>query len=619
MEAALPLIPLLPLLGSALLLLLGRRLPPAAPGLIATASVAASAAVCLVLFPLSGGDGIRARLFVWLATEGFAAPFGLLFDPLSAPMALMVTAVSALIHLYATGYMREDPARVRFFVLFNLFVFAMLLIVLADNLAILFVGWEGVGFCSYALIGFWYREIKNAAAGQKAFLVTRVGDVFLLIALLWLASDLGTLGIREINGAAPALSPETATAIGVLLLLGAAGKSAQLPLMTWLPDAMAGPTPVSALIHAATMVTAGAYLLCRLNPLLLSSPAAAAAVAAVGALTALYAALSALFQREIKRVLAYSTMSQVGYMLLGAGLGAVGAALFHLIVHAFFKALLFMAAGCVIHLFGGENDIMRMGGLKKTQPALFWLFVAGVLCLAGAPLTGGFFSKDAILLAALSHGGWFFWLLFGIGIATALLTAIYSFRLLYLVFLGERRAPPDAHPHPVPRAMAVPLWPLAALGLFGGLMNLPGGGLLDGWLLPLAVPPEPASHAAEWALAAAAVLMVLAGWEIAKRRYRGPAPAPETGAARAFRLGLFADEFYQRALVRPFQAVCRLCRRVVDERVIDGGLEGGARLLASSGGWLSRLSNGSVSRYRLALGLGLLGMLGWMMVSVLWP
>jgi len=617
MDWVLALIPLLPLLGSLAIVLGGRRLPAAAPGIIATVSVAASAAVALLLLPHAAGEGIRSRLFVWLSSEGFAAPFGLVLDPLSAPMAAMVTVVSALIHLYAAGYMREDPGRVRFFALFNLFVFAMLIIVLADNLALLFLGWEGVGFCSYALIGFWFREPKNAAAGQKAFLVTRVGDVFLLVAVLWLLSRLGTTDIVAINAAAPSLPAAGATAVGVLLLLGAAGKSAQLPLMTWLPDAMAGPTPVSALIHAATMVTAGAYLLCRLNPLLSQSPAAAAAVAAVGALTALYAALCALFQREIKRVLAYSTMSQVGYMLLAAGAGAVGASLFHLIVHAFFKALLFMAAGVIIHRFGGENDITRMGGLRREQRALFYLFVAGALCLAGAPLTGGFFSKDAILLSVLERGGGFYRLLFGVAIATALITAVYTFRLLYLVFLGERRSPPPAHPHAIGRSMMVPLWPLAALGLLGGLGNLPGGGWLDGWLAPVAQPPPPASHAAEWALAAAAALMVLAGWALAHRRYRGAAAAAETGLARAFRLGLFADEVVRAALVRPFHALARFSRDWVDDRIIDGGLRGAARGFGGIGAWLSRLANGSLLRYRTALGLGLLGLLAFA-VAVVW-
>ncbi len=321
-------------------------------------------------------------------------------------MTLMVTGVASLIHLYAVGYMHEEDDYARFFSLLNLFVFAMLAIVLADNLLVLFLGWEGVGLCSYGLIGFWYRKLENAKAGTKAFLVTRVGDVFLAIALLWLFALSGTLSITEINAQASTISPGVVSIVSLLLLLGACGKSAQLPLMTWLADAMAGPTPVSALIHAATMVTAGVYLLCRLFPLVSLSPIAMTAITAIGALTAIYAATCAMAQREIKRVLAYSTMSQVGYMFMAVGAGSVAGAMFHLLTHAFFKAVLFMAAGCVIHLAGEENDIFKMGGLTRRGPVeLFWVFLAGAVCLAGLPLTGGFFSKDGYTAGPLHPSG----------------------------------------------------------------------------------------------------------------------------------------------------------------------------------------------------------------------
>ncbi len=301
-------------------------------------------------------------------------------------MTLMVTGVATLIHLYAVGYMHKEDDYARFFSLLNLFVFAMLAIVLADNMLVLFLGWEGVGLCSYGLIGFWYRKLENAKAGTKAFLVTRVGDVFLGIAMLWLFTLTGTLSISEINAQAASISPGVVIALSLLLLLGACGKSAQLPLMTWLADAMAGPTPVSALIHAATMVTAGVYLLCRFFPLVSLSAVAMTAITAIGALTAIYAASCAMAQREIKRVLAYSTMSQVGYMFMAVGAGTVAGAMFHLLTHAFFKAVLFMAAGCVIHLAGDENDIFKMGGLARRGPVeLFWVFLAGAVCLAGLP------------------------------------------------------------------------------------------------------------------------------------------------------------------------------------------------------------------------------------------
>ncbi len=433
------LIPLLPLLAAALNVLAGWKLSRAALVATAVGGVALATVATFVLWPLAAGEGTRATLYTWLASGEVQIPLTIYFDRLSAPMALMVTLVSTLIHLYAVGYMEEERDYTRFFFLLNLFVFAMLTIVLADNLLFLFLGWEGVGFCSYALIGFWYRDEKNALAGRKAFLVTRAGDVFFGIAILWLFSLTGTLSISGINQAAASFPPGTLTVLALLLLAGACGKSAQLPLMTWLPDAMAGPTPVSALIHAATMVTAGVYLLCRLFPLVSLSPLAMAVIAAIGAATAFYAATCALAQREIKRVLAYSTMSQVGYMFLAVGAGSVAAALFHLLTHAFFKAVLFMGAGCVIHLTGGENDIFRMGGLARRDRLVFGSFLAGALCLAGAPLTGGFFSKDTILATVFALDTPLYRGLWAAAVLTALLTAFYTFRLVYLVFAGSPR------------------------------------------------------------------------------------------------------------------------------------------------------------------------------------
>ena len=377
-DSLLFLIPLLPLLCAVINMLFGMRLPRLFAEVMAVTGVAGAFALTLLFWSHAEGDGSRAVLFTWLSSGTLDVSFALNFDRLAAPMTLMVTGVATLIHLYAVGYMHEDDDYARFFALLNLFVFAMLAIVLADNLLMLFLGWEGVGLCSYGLIGFWYRKLENAKAGTKAFLVTRVGDVFLGIALLWLFALTGTLSISAINAQAAAISSGVVMALSLLLLLGACGKSAQVPLMTWLADAMAGPTPVSALIHAATMVTAGVYLLCRFFPLVSLSAVAMTAITAIGAATAIYAASCAMAQREIKRVLAYSTMSQVGYMFMAVGAGTVAGAMFHLLTHAFFKAVLFMAAGCVIHLAGDENDIFKMGGLarrgpaEEIRPAAFW-------------------------------------------------------------------------------------------------------------------------------------------------------------------------------------------------------------------------------------------------------
>ncbi|WP_298037911.1 NADH-quinone oxidoreductase subunit L [uncultured Desulfuromonas sp.] len=617
-ENLLFLIPLLPLAGAAVNMVLGTRLPRRLAVAISVSSVAAATLLTMLLWPLCGGEGTRATLYAWLESGSFRAPVEILFDPLSAPMALMVTSVSTLIHIYASGYMKEERDYARFFALLNLFVFAMLVIVLADSLLLLFLGWEGVGFCSYALIGFWYREEKNADAGRKAFLVTRVGDVFLGIAVLWSFALLGTVSISALNAGAADLPCATVTLLSLLLLGGACGKSAQLPLMTWLPDAMAGPTPVSALIHAATMVTAGVYLLCRLFPLVSLSPGAMATIATVGALTALYAATCALAQREIKRVLAYSTMSQVGYMFLAVGAGTVSGAMFHLFTHAFFKALLFMAAGCVIHLAGGENDIYRMGGMRRKSPLLFWSFLAGGLCLAGFPLTGGFFSKDGILLATLTAAPPLYRGLWAVGALTALLTAFYTFRLLYLVFAGEPRQ--RHHGHYLPPVMGITLLPLAALGLGGGLLNLPalygGNEALTRLLGPLAGRPVHASHELEWTLAGLAAAILVAGWAIAHWRYARFRGDREAAPNRFLRQGWGADWLVEKTVLVPFRALATFSWKGADQTVIDGLLESAAAGCQGAGERLRRLTTGRLSVYLQSLAWGLVAVLGWMLIAL---
>jgi NADH-quinone oxidoreductase subunit L len=617
-ESLLFLIPLLPLACGVSNILFGMRLPRLLAETLAVLGVLAAAVLTTLFWFRAEGEGTRVVLYTWLAAGDLEVPVTILFDRLSAPMTLMVTWVSTLIHLYAVGYMRDEEDYARFFALLNLFVFAMLTIVLADNLLLLFLGWEGVGFCSYGLIGFWYRKGENADAGRKAFLVTRVGDVFLAVALLWLFGLLGTLSISTINAQAATLAPATVTLLALLLLGGACGKSAQLPLMTWLPDAMAGPTPVSALIHAATMVTAGVYLLCRLFPLVSLSPMALAVIAVVGAATALYAATCALAQREIKKVLAYSTMSQIGYMFLAVGAGSITGAMFHLFTHAFFKALLFMGAGCVIHLCAGENDIHRMGGLARRAPLVFWLFLAGAVCLAGVPLTGGFFSKDLVLLATFTGGGLLHQALWGVGIVTALLTALYTFRLIYLVFAGEPRV--EHHPHQLPGLMVWTLPPLALLGLGGGLFNLPaliGGGERLGHLLgDLSGRAIVAGHGLELALAGASALVVLAGWLLARWRYRR-FEGEISGAGSPFLLrGWRADEAVEWMLLKPFRELADFFWKGTDRTVIDGLLDGLARGCYGLGGRLRLLTTGRISAYLAAFAWGLLLILGWMLLAV---
>ena len=402
---------LLPFLGSLTLALAGRRLPRRGVEVLACSTILLSCLAALLALISSEPKAQTVILLPWISMEGFSAPMSVLYDPLAGIMALMVTFVSALIHLYSVGFMRDDDGYVRYFCYLNFFVFAMLVVTLADNLLFLYLGWEGVGFCSYALIGFWYSDEVKAAAGRKAFIVTRIGDVAFGIAIALFFALYRDLSLAVLNLKAPGLDPSLATALGLLLLWAAVGKSAQLPLAVWLPDAMAGPTPVSALIHAATMVTAGVYLLMRFFPVISLSPAALSAIAIVGAVSSLFAACAALAQRDIKRVLAYSTISQVSYMFLGVGAGDVAGSMFHLLSHAFFKALLFLAAGCIIQALHEEHDIFRMGGLRRSLPAVFLLFLAGALSLAAIPPFGGFLSKDRILLAVFNQPGWVYQLL----------------------------------------------------------------------------------------------------------------------------------------------------------------------------------------------------------------
>jgi len=524
------LIPLLPLLGFVINALFGRRLPRRISGGIACASIigAFGVAVSSVLTMLGDpSHRIEQTVFMWLPSGELQVPFALYLDPLSALMILVVTGIGSLIHIYSVGYMQEetDGEYARYFSYLNLFAAFMLVLVLGASFPVMFVGWEGVGLCSYLLIGFWFTKQSAADAGKKAFVVNRVGDFGFILGMLLIFTNFGTLDFQNVAAAAAARAPETA-AIGVmtigtlLLVVGAAGKSAQLPLYVWLPDAMEGPTPVSALIHAATMVTAGVYMIGRNAVLFAHAPITLEVVAVVGALTALMAGTIGLVQNDIKRVLAYSTVSQLGYMFLAMGVGAFGAGIFHLYTHAFFKALLFLGSGAVIHALHGEQDLRNMGGLKKHLPITYWTFLIGALAIAGVPLLSGFFSKDEILFRTFvgsevngNHG---YPVLWAIGVLTSLLTAIYMFRLVIMAFHGERRAHGPDHAeaaghgapaaashghggghghglHDAPSSMAIPLIVLAIGSIFAGYVGVPhalgGSNRLETFLHPSFEPP----------------------------------------------------------------------------------------------------------------------------------
>jgi len=626
MNLYLALILLLPLLGGLCNALLGRLLPRRGGEAVAC-GVIWGAFACAVLACAGFTGPVRVELGSWLAAFGFQAPIALYLDQLSLSLTLMITFVCGLIHLYSVGYLQDDPAWARYFALLNIFVFAMLVLVLAENLPLLYLGWEGVGFCSYALIGFWYTEEKNATAGRKAFITTRIGDTAFGIAIVWMYQISGSVSITHLNTMGALIPPAVVTTLGLLLLAGAAGKSAQLPLSVWLPDAMAGPTPVSAQIHAATMVTAGVYLLARLFPLIGGSETVRAAIALTGGITAFYAATCACCQRDLKRILAYSTISQIGYMVLGVGAGALTGAAFHLLTHAFFKALLFLGAGCVITALHHQQDIFRMGGLRTKLPAVYWPFLAGALCLAGFPLTGGFFSKDAILGGVAAQGGPLYNVLLLLGLVTALLTSFYTFRMVFVVFHGGE----EAHTGPLPKVMTIALIPLALLGLCGGLLNLPAylghQGILDGFLgsIPGFAGREQASHGGEIALQLVAAFLSLAGLALAWSRYAGSRRAKalareEAGLPGAGFLldGWRLDNLYGVLVIAPFKRLARFFWKQGDEAGIDGALDGLARLTARLGGLPAAWSTGRVATSLFGLATGVcvvLAYLVWVTLS----
>jgi NADH-quinone oxidoreductase subunit L len=626
------LIPLLPFAGFLFNGLLGRRLPKA---LVTTVAILAPLAAFGVVLnaawalwsahlPLSYVETCPVG---WINAGTLHIGFSFVLDQLSLVMLLVVTGVGFLIHVYSIGYMGDEEGYSRYFSYLNLFLFFMTVLVLAGNALLMFVGWEGVGLASYLLIGFYFHKNSAADAGKKAFIVNRIGDVGFLIGMFLLLANFGTLTFSEIAAklAYPGWQGGVVTVIALCLLLGATGKSAQLPLYIWLPDAMEGPTPVSALIHAATMVTAGVYMIARTHVLFDHSPFALSVVAVVGTATALFAAIIALVQNDIKRVLAYSTISQLGYMFLGCGVAAYSAAIFHLVTHAFFKALLFLAAGAVIHAIGGEQDLRNMGGLWKKLPVTFWTMTAAVFAIAGFFPFAGFFSKDAILYAAFVQGGsgrilWF------AGLVTALLTSFYMFRLWYMTFLSKPRGE-AAHPHATPWTMAVPLVILALLSLCGGWIGIER---FSAYLAPAtgARAVEGGSAHLELILSMAAVAVALLGWLLADLIYRQqPARAERMAAAlpgcyKLLSNKFYVDEIYGATVVKPLLGVSKYLLGWV----VDTGLLGGAAWLLGgiatfAGAILQRWQSGNLRSYAAWLAAGAAAVLLFVLVpwSTVWP
>ncbi|MBN1504853.1 MAG: NADH-quinone oxidoreductase subunit L [Candidatus Eisenbacteria bacterium] len=631
------LVPAFPLAGVLANVFLGGRLGKKFVGLVSCASVAlafaSSVAVLVEMLALEPGlRHVERHVFTWFLSADLKVDAALLADPLSVLMMVVVSGVAFLIHVYSVGYMAGDPGYRRYFIYLNLFTFSMLTLVSGANFLVLYVGWEAVGLCSYLLIGFWYEKKAAADAGRKAFIVNRIGDFGFVLGIILIFRMFGTLDFGSVFPRAAEMFPmgsPTITAITLLLFLGATGKSAQIPLYTWLPDAMEGPTPVSALIHAATMVTAGVYMVARCSALYVLAPVSMGVVAAVGLATAVYAASIGLVQNDFKRVLAYSTISQLGYMFLACGVGAFAAGVFHLMTHAFFKALLFLVAGAVIHALAGEQDIRRMGGLRRELPVSFWSFVVASLAIAGIFPFSGFFSKDEILWDTLQARGPLVW---GVAAVGVLLTAFYMFRLLFLVFWGKPRH--GGHVHRPPLSIDVPLACLAVLSAVGGLVGAPmlfGRHFIKEFLAPVfaggAGHAASAGHAAaaaahvsagagaahpvsELGMALVSISIAAVGIALAHRFYVMSPDVPrrlKEKFATAYSVLLnkyYVDEAYGAIFVRPLVAFAAGLWRYLDALVIDGAVNGSANTVAAGSRVLRRLQTGRLQDYALSVALG---------------
>ena len=636
MAETLYLITLFPLLGFLINGLVGRWLSEKQSGFIASLAVLGSflvsAQLLLAFLALPAEERLLTQtLFSWIPVGDLNIQVGYRFDPLSAVMTLVVSGVGLLIHIYSIGYMRGDPGVRRYFSFLNLFTFMMLNLVLADNLVLMFLGWEGVGLCSYLLIGFWFEDEAKARAGMKAFIINRIGDAGFIVAMILLYHQFGTLSISEIAQAAPGaqIGRGFFTAATLLMFLGAMGKSAQIPLHVWLPDAMAGPTPVSALIHAATMVTAGVYLIARNSVLFSLAPATMSTVAAIGIITAFFAATIAITQNDIKKVLAYSTISQLGYMFTAVGVGAFSAGMFHLMTHAFFKGLLFLGVGSVIHGLKGEQDLGKMGGLKERLPTTHWTMLVGVLAIAGIPGLSGFFSKEEILWAAFSRDFSWIWLM---GVITAGLTAFYMFRLLFRAFYGKAAWEGAHQPHESPSVMTIPLVLLAFLSILGGYVGIPEalGGInqFHHFLEPvLAVYPgvgataQYPSQGLELLLMGVSTVVVLGGVYYAYRVYvQQPTLADDLAQRLGFlhRLSFnkyFVDEAYHLLIVRPFQALAEGLWKWFDIKVVDGAVNGSGHAITMISGAIRRVQSGLIQHYASIILLGVIFILIYLYIG----
>lgn len=618
------LIPVFPLIGFLVISLGKGVLPKSFSGVFASLMVLASFLISAAIFFQGSSTPETIFVFDWIKSGSLSIPLSFLIDPISVTMLLIVTGVGFLIHVYSIGYMKDDEGFSRFFAYLNLFVFFMLLLVLGSNYVVMFAGWEGVGLCSYLLIGFWFKNTEYNNAANKAFIMNRIGDLGFLLGVILIYVTFGSVSFNEVFSAAKSIpdNQPVITAITLLLFIGAMGKSAQIPLYTWLPDAMAGPTPVSALIHAATMVTAGIYMVVRSNVLYSISPFTLEVVAIVGMATALFSATIALAQTDIKKVLAYSTVSQLGYMFVALGVGAYSTALFHVTTHAFFKALLFLAAGSVIHAMSGEQDIRKMGGLRKKLPITFIVFAIGTLAISGVPPFAGFFSKDEILAKAWVQSPILFFFL----AVTSVMTAVYMFRLFFLTFYGSFRGTHDQehHLHESPPSMTVPLVILAVLSTLGGFLGLPevfsehhffGAFLSSSLSTPGSIMQSEASHNFEWTLILVSIITLALIIYWAHKNYvssKNIPAAQESEFKPAFRVlynKYYIDELYNTIIVKPLYGISNFFWKIVDNTIVDGVVNGVNKSVVWAGQTLRYAQAGNVGFYIFMMVFGIIAIL----------
>jgi NADH-quinone oxidoreductase subunit L len=624
------LVPLIPLIGFIINGLGRNTFSKGLIGVIGSAAILVPFLISIGIFLALGSDTQKSHeifLFDWISAGSLNIPLSFLVDPLSSIMLLIITGVGFLIHIYSIGYMHEDAGFGKFFSYLNLFIFFMLLLVLGSNYIVMFIGWEGVGLCSYLLIGFWYTNSSYASAAKKAFVMNRIGDLGFLLGVFFIFTTFGSIEFSKIFPQAANMLPGdgTITLIALLLFIGACGKSAQLPLFTWLPDAMAGPTPVSALIHAATMVTAGIYMIARSNILFDLAPMVQHLIAIIGLATALIGALIALTQTDIKKVLAYSTVSQLGYMFLGLGVGAYDGGFFHVITHAFFKALLFLGAGSVIHAMHHEQDMRHMGGLRKKLPITFITMLIGTLAIAGLPPFSGFFSKDEILAHVFEHNK----VMWAIGVFTAFLTAFYMFRMLFLTFFGTYRGTHHAEEkiHESPLSMTVPLIVLAILSAVGGFIGIPevlgGHHWLSQWLSPVIMHhPEAGDHSTEFMLMGVTIAGVLISIGIAWSRYvkQNHIPVPDEAQrpvlANISYHKFYLDEIYDAIIRKPFDGLSTFFYKIVDNKIVDGIVNGLGWGTSEASKGLRLLQSGNVGFYIFMMVLGIISLLLYTYLSL---